>query len=252
MRAGDLEWSCWTTAARIAHDLTAYAGQLVGPGHAQIACRSIWSPRTVRARLISCSIVAACGAILASYCACGRRPGAWLALGSDRPLGLRGAGRQRDARPHLGHRPRSGRAAAAARAVGRSGPSASCFPMPAGRAAGRGAVAGARAASPSAIGHAASNGVASGPPSSRRGSADLLRWPGVERAACHLRFGPAAQPTLWSMRCLRRCDTHDLWSVSRRVRSHALAMGLLAFRTREKLRAFLWHRAARAPANRLA
>ena len=36
VRAGDLEWSCWTTAAHVAHDLTAYAGQLVGPGHAQI------------------------------------------------------------------------------------------------------------------------------------------------------------------------------------------------------------------------
>jgi hypothetical protein len=27
-RAGTLEWSCWTTAAHVAHDLTAYAGQL--------------------------------------------------------------------------------------------------------------------------------------------------------------------------------------------------------------------------------
>ena len=26
--AGDLDWSCWTTAAHIAHDLTAYAGQV--------------------------------------------------------------------------------------------------------------------------------------------------------------------------------------------------------------------------------
>jgi hypothetical protein len=27
-RAGTLEWSCWTTAAHVAHDLLAYAGQL--------------------------------------------------------------------------------------------------------------------------------------------------------------------------------------------------------------------------------
>ena len=28
VRAGDLEWSCWTTAAHVAHDLLAYAGQV--------------------------------------------------------------------------------------------------------------------------------------------------------------------------------------------------------------------------------
>ncbi|WP_454857180.1 hypothetical protein [Promicromonospora soli] len=26
--AGSLEWSCWTTAAHVAHDLLAYAGQI--------------------------------------------------------------------------------------------------------------------------------------------------------------------------------------------------------------------------------
>ncbi|MEV4757882.1 maleylpyruvate isomerase N-terminal domain-containing protein [Micromonospora sp. NPDC049559] len=30
VRAGPLEWSCWTTAAHVAHDLLAYAGQLAG------------------------------------------------------------------------------------------------------------------------------------------------------------------------------------------------------------------------------
>ncbi|MEU7712736.1 hypothetical protein AB0B03_12365 [Micromonospora chalcea] len=30
VRAGDLDWSCWTTAAHIAHDLVAYAGQVAG------------------------------------------------------------------------------------------------------------------------------------------------------------------------------------------------------------------------------
>jgi hypothetical protein len=29
-RAGTLDWSCWTTAAHVAHDLLAYAGQLAG------------------------------------------------------------------------------------------------------------------------------------------------------------------------------------------------------------------------------
>ncbi|MGC5020213.1 maleylpyruvate isomerase N-terminal domain-containing protein [Micromonospora sp. DT47] len=28
--AGDLDWSCWTTAAHVAHDLLAYAGQVTG------------------------------------------------------------------------------------------------------------------------------------------------------------------------------------------------------------------------------
>ncbi|GAA5074583.1 maleylpyruvate isomerase N-terminal domain-containing protein [Thermocatellispora tengchongensis] len=32
--AGPLEWSCWTTAAHIAHDLLAYAGQLAHAGEA--------------------------------------------------------------------------------------------------------------------------------------------------------------------------------------------------------------------------
>ncbi|MCP2163555.1 Mycothiol maleylpyruvate isomerase N-terminal domain [Goodfellowiella coeruleoviolacea] len=30
VRAGSLEWSCWTTAAHVAHDLLAYAGQVAG------------------------------------------------------------------------------------------------------------------------------------------------------------------------------------------------------------------------------
>lgn len=30
VRAGSLEWSCWKTAAHVAHDLAAYAGQLAG------------------------------------------------------------------------------------------------------------------------------------------------------------------------------------------------------------------------------
>ncbi len=36
-RAGSLEWSCWTTAAHVAHDLLAYAGQVAAqPGSAYL------------------------------------------------------------------------------------------------------------------------------------------------------------------------------------------------------------------------
>jgi hypothetical protein len=35
--AGSLEWSCWTTAAHVAHDLLAYAGQVAArPGNAYL------------------------------------------------------------------------------------------------------------------------------------------------------------------------------------------------------------------------
>ncbi|GHJ16687.1 hypothetical protein TPA0908_46820 [Micromonospora sp. AKA38] len=30
VRAGDLDWSCWTTTAHVAHDLAGYAGQVAG------------------------------------------------------------------------------------------------------------------------------------------------------------------------------------------------------------------------------
>ena len=36
-RAGTLDWSCWTTAAHVAHDLLAYAGQIAArPGRAYL------------------------------------------------------------------------------------------------------------------------------------------------------------------------------------------------------------------------
>ncbi len=65
VRAGDLEWSCWTTAAHVAHDLTAYAGQLAGRATRgylpfDLVARDGASP----AELLQ--IVAACGAILAT------------------------------------------------------------------------------------------------------------------------------------------------------------------------------------------
>jgi hypothetical protein len=63
--AGSLEWSCWTTAAHIAHDLLAYAGQVAArPADAylpfDLAVRSDSSPRAVL------QVVTACAGLLAS------------------------------------------------------------------------------------------------------------------------------------------------------------------------------------------
>ncbi|MCX5192588.1 maleylpyruvate isomerase N-terminal domain-containing protein [Streptomyces sp. NBC_00249] len=61
--AGSLEWSCRTTAAHVAHDLLAYAGQLAGrPADAylpfDLTVRADASPREVL------QVVAACGGLL--------------------------------------------------------------------------------------------------------------------------------------------------------------------------------------------
>jgi len=63
--AGSLDWSCWTTAAHVAHDLLAYAGQLAAlPGDAylpfDLAVRPDASPREVL------RVVTACGGLLSS------------------------------------------------------------------------------------------------------------------------------------------------------------------------------------------
>ncbi|MCX5129949.1 maleylpyruvate isomerase N-terminal domain-containing protein [Streptomyces sp. NBC_00347] len=63
--AGSLEWSCWTTAAHIAHDLLAYAGQVAArPTDAylpfDLAVRTDSSPREVL------QVVTACAGLLAS------------------------------------------------------------------------------------------------------------------------------------------------------------------------------------------
>ncbi|WP_203907595.1 maleylpyruvate isomerase N-terminal domain-containing protein [Rhizocola hellebori] len=67
-RAGTLEWSCWTTAAHVAHDLLAYAGQLAArPDHAYLPCdlvaRESASPRDVL------RTVAGCGRLLSTMLA---------------------------------------------------------------------------------------------------------------------------------------------------------------------------------------
>ena len=67
-RAGPLEWSCWTTAAHVAHDLLAYAGQLAArPDDAylpfDLKVRDDASPRDLL------RTVTACGRLLSSVLA---------------------------------------------------------------------------------------------------------------------------------------------------------------------------------------
>jgi hypothetical protein len=68
--AGSLEWSCWTTAAHVAHDLLAYAGQVAArPDSSYLPCdlviRTDASPRDVlqvviaSGRLLSSAVAAA-------------------------------------------------------------------------------------------------------------------------------------------------------------------------------------------------
>jgi hypothetical protein len=62
-RAGTLEWSCWTTAVHVAHDLLAYAGQVAaGPDEAylplDLVVQDDAEPRDVLA------VVTACGRLL--------------------------------------------------------------------------------------------------------------------------------------------------------------------------------------------
>nr|WP_305783455.1 maleylpyruvate isomerase N-terminal domain-containing protein [Actinoplanes lichenis] len=61
--ASTLDWSCWTTAAHVAHDLLAYAGQLAGrPGAAYLPFDLVIRPDTPPAQLLH--VVAACGRLL--------------------------------------------------------------------------------------------------------------------------------------------------------------------------------------------
>ncbi|MGN9778901.1 DinB family protein [Micromonospora sp. H33] len=61
--AGDLEWSCWTTAAHVAHDLMAYAGQVVGrPDSGYLPYDLVISPAADATEVLR--VVAACGSLL--------------------------------------------------------------------------------------------------------------------------------------------------------------------------------------------
>ncbi|WP_431911600.1 maleylpyruvate isomerase N-terminal domain-containing protein [Micromonospora carbonacea] len=63
--AGTLEWDCWTTAAHVAHDLLAYAGQLAGrPADGYLPFDLRVSPTATPARVLA--VVAACGGLLAT------------------------------------------------------------------------------------------------------------------------------------------------------------------------------------------
>lgn len=63
--AGSLEWSCWKTAAHVAHDLLAYAGQLAGrPEDVYLPFDVTVRPDTPPRRVLQ--VVSACGALLGS------------------------------------------------------------------------------------------------------------------------------------------------------------------------------------------
>lgn len=75
--AGSLDWSCWQTAAHVAHDLLAYAGQLAARATAgylpfDLVVAPEASPREVL------GVVSACGRLLSSAVAdAGAGPVAW-------------------------------------------------------------------------------------------------------------------------------------------------------------------------------
>jgi hypothetical protein len=62
VHAGSLEWSCWETAAHVAHDLVAYAGQVAGGATASyLPFDLVVAPAPPREVL---EVVAACGRLL--------------------------------------------------------------------------------------------------------------------------------------------------------------------------------------------
>ena len=63
VRAGPLDWSCWTTAAHVAHDLLAYAGQVVARATAgYLPYDLVTAPDASPQQILS--IVEACGRFL--------------------------------------------------------------------------------------------------------------------------------------------------------------------------------------------
>jgi hypothetical protein len=65
VRAGSLDWSCWTTAAHIAHDLLAYAGQVAArPTDGYLPFDLIVRPDASARELLQ--VATACGGLLTS------------------------------------------------------------------------------------------------------------------------------------------------------------------------------------------
>ncbi|WBB70862.1 maleylpyruvate isomerase N-terminal domain-containing protein [Micromonospora sp. WMMD812] len=63
--AGTLEWSCWATAAHVAHDLLAYAGQVTGrPDDGYLPFDLRVSPAAGPREVLA--VVTACGGLLAT------------------------------------------------------------------------------------------------------------------------------------------------------------------------------------------
>ncbi len=63
--AGDLEWTCWTTAAHVAHDLMAYAGQVAGrPESGYLPYDLVVSPTAAPAEVLR--VARACAGLLAA------------------------------------------------------------------------------------------------------------------------------------------------------------------------------------------
>ncbi|MER5705435.1 maleylpyruvate isomerase N-terminal domain-containing protein [Micromonospora sp. NPDC002296] len=63
--AGTLQWSCWATAAHLAHDLLAYAGQVAGrPSGGYLPFDLTVSPAATPAEVLA--VAAACGGLLAT------------------------------------------------------------------------------------------------------------------------------------------------------------------------------------------
>lgn len=77
IRAGSLEWSCWTTAAHVAHDLLAYAGQVAGrPDDAYLPFDLTIAEDAAPAEVLR--VVTACGGLLsAALAGAGPETRAW-------------------------------------------------------------------------------------------------------------------------------------------------------------------------------
>lgn len=64
-RAGALEWSCWATAAHVAHDLLAYAGQVVvGATDGYLPFDLVTAPEAPPREVLT--VVTACGRLLSN------------------------------------------------------------------------------------------------------------------------------------------------------------------------------------------